>query len=207
VIPTAVLLGLGLAAAALITLAGGIALALDYRRVASKLAVSSERSARGRLRFLRRDPSVRSAMTDDVTPIQLPIFMSPPGCMTFFSVAEAEGNIEPPDADESRLYDAAGRLLKAIPDNEGYFVHVVPAESDPSHAEELRDVLRRNLRSILGGSWARRAHLAGTWRSRTNGWPPPRWGVSGKGTGGRGEVAQSPHLAPPDCISHGQTAP
>jgi hypothetical protein len=84
-------------------------------------------------------------MERDAAPPEPPIFLGVPGCRTYLSVAEAEGDIEPPDVAESPLDDAAGRELRAIPHEEDWSVRIVAIEAEPGHREELAAYLRSEL--------------------------------------------------------------
>jgi hypothetical protein len=79
--------------------------------------------------------------------IALPILLSEgDDVIVFESVESAQRFIEPVDIDAYTAYDAAGRLLRIT--SEGNDVRIEPAETEPSHAHNLRKSLERTLSSV-----------------------------------------------------------
>jgi len=69
-----------------------------------------------------------------------PIIVSDPGDIFIFeSVEAAERYIEPWGLEQLSAYDSEGRLLSLTPGD--YVAHIDLAEKEPSHANELRNVL------------------------------------------------------------------
>lgn len=90
----------------------------------------------------------------------------------FESVEQAEANIEPNDIDDYlQIYDAAGRLLSAVPDWSDYSVQIGAAEAVPTHRGELHRALEEHcVASGVPPDWiasASTADLIETIRNRT----------------------------------------
>lgn len=96
-----------------------------------------------------RDPTIPS--------IEPPIFLTFDDFAVFLSVPEAEAYIEPADAEETVLYDATGRALLAIPDEQRRRVHLVADDWEPAHQDDLAQAVRRHLRTLSPKSWLRRS--------------------------------------------------
>ena len=94
--------------------------------------------------------------------MKVPIIVSNFGDVLIFdSIEKAERYIEPIDVDNNEYiaYDSEGHLLHLV-NLPRYQVAIEPAETEPNHANELREILMDFLaRTGVSKSWLSRASL------------------------------------------------